>query len=258
MAALLAVDAVGGDLEAAVTALSRYRGVGRRFDRVGAAGGVDVVDDYAHHPSELVATLEAARQAFPGRRLVAVFQPHLYSRTELHGDAMGTALAAADLVVVTEIYAAREQPLPGVSGRRVADAAKAAGGTVHFEADRAGLGRMVASHLRSGRRRADPGCRRHHARGSGAGRPAAAAMKPGWYVLGSLGLLGRRLVPGPEARPAARLLRRAKRRGGGRPVRTDDVQLWARSSSRPRPASSIHSVRWRRGCASCPASGRSR
>ena len=149
-AALLAVDAVGGDLEAAVTALSRYRGVGRRFDRVGTAGGVDVVDDYAHHPSELVATLEAARQVFPGRRLVAVFQPHLYSRTELHGDAMGVALAAADLVVVTEIYAAREQPVPGVSGRRVADAAKAAGGTVHFEADRAGLGRMVASHLRSG------------------------------------------------------------------------------------------------------------
>jgi UDP-N-acetylmuramate--alanine ligase len=149
-AALLAVDAVGGDMEAAVTALSRYRGVGRRFDRVGAAGGVDVVDDYAHHPSELVATLEAARQAFPGRRLVAVFQPHLYSRTELHGDAMGTALAAADLVVVTEIYAAREQPIPGVSGRRIAAAATAAGGTVHFEADRAGLGRAVAAHLRAG------------------------------------------------------------------------------------------------------------
>ena len=149
-AALLAVDAVGGDLEAAVTALARYRGVGRRFDRVGTAGGVDVVDDYAHHPSELVATLEAARQAFPGRRLVAVFQPHLYSRTELHGDAMGSALAAADLVVVTEIYAAREQPVPGVSGRRVAEAASAAGGTAHFEADRAGLGRLVASHLRAG------------------------------------------------------------------------------------------------------------
>jgi UDP-N-acetylmuramate-alanine ligase len=64
---------------------------------------VDVIDDYAHHPRlELVATLEAARQAFPGRRLVAVFQPHLYSRTQLHGDAMGAALAAADLVVVTE------------------------------------------------------------------------------------------------------------------------------------------------------------
>ncbi len=150
VAALLAVDALGGDLEAAVTALARFRGVGRRFDRVGTAGGVDVIDDYAHHPTELVATLEAARQAFPGRRLVAVFQPHLYSRTELHGDAMGIALAAADLAVVTEIYAAREQPVAGISGRRVADAARAAGGTAHFEGDRAGLGRAVATHLRVG------------------------------------------------------------------------------------------------------------
>ncbi len=150
VAALLAVDAVGGDLEAAVTALARFRGVGRRFDRVGAAGGVDVIDDYAHHPTELVATLEAARQAFPGRRLVAVFQPHLYSRTQLHGDAMGAALAGADLVVVTEVYAAREKAVPGVSGRSVADAARAAGSVAHFEADRQALGHSVASHLRSG------------------------------------------------------------------------------------------------------------
>jgi UDP-N-acetylmuramate--alanine ligase len=150
VAALLAVDAVGGDLEAAVTALARFRGVGRRFDRVGAAGGVDVIDDYAHHPTELVATLEAARQAFPGRRLVAVFQPHLYSRTQLHGDAMGAALAAADLVVVTDVYAAREKAVPGVSGKSIADAARAAGSIAHFEADRQALGHSVASHLRSG------------------------------------------------------------------------------------------------------------
>jgi len=150
VAALLAVDAVGGDLEAAVTALARFRGVGRRFDRVGTAGGVDVIDDYAHHPTELVATLEAARQAFPGRRLVAVFQPHLYSRTQLHGDAMGAALAAADLVVVTEVYAAREKAVAGVSGRSIADAARAAGSTAHFESDRDGLGRSVAAHLRAG------------------------------------------------------------------------------------------------------------
>lgn len=150
VAALLAVDAVGGDLEAAVTALARFRGVGRRFDRVGAAGGVDVIDDYAHHPTELVATLEAARQAFPGRRIVAVFQPHLFSRTQLHGAAMGAALAAADLVVVTEIYAAREQPVAGVSGKSIAEAARAAGSVVHFEADRDGLSRSVASRLQSG------------------------------------------------------------------------------------------------------------
>lgn len=150
VAAVLAVDALGGDLEAAVVALARFRGVGRRFDRVGSAGGIEIIDDYAHHPTELVATLEAARQAFPGRRLVAVFQPHLFSRTQLHGAAMGSALAAADLAIVTEIYAAREQPVPGVSGRAVADAAEAAGGRVHFEADRAGLGRAVAKRLESG------------------------------------------------------------------------------------------------------------
>ena len=81
------------------------------------------------------ATLAAARQAYPGRRLVAVFQPHLYSRTAAHGQAMGEALAAADLVVVTEVYAAREQPMDGVSGRQVADAARRAGADATVRAD---------------------------------------------------------------------------------------------------------------------------
>ena len=76
--ALAAVDALGGSLEPAIEALAAFSGVGRRFERLGEHGGVAVVDDYAHHPSELAATLAAARQAFPGRRLVAVFQPHLY------------------------------------------------------------------------------------------------------------------------------------------------------------------------------------
>jgi UDP-N-acetylmuramate--alanine ligase len=74
---------------------------------------------------------------------VAVFQPHLYSRTAAHGEAMGAALAAADVVVVTEIYAAREQPLPGVSGRQVADAARRAGADARFEPTRAAVGRRV-------------------------------------------------------------------------------------------------------------------
>src|SRR5829696_1441408 len=121
--ALAATEAIGGDLTRAAAALAEFSGVGRRFERLGEHGGIAVVDDYAHHPSELVATLAAARQAYPGRRLVAVFQPHLYSRTAAHGEAMGEALAAADLVVVTEVYAAREQPLEGVSGRQVVDAA---------------------------------------------------------------------------------------------------------------------------------------
>jgi UDP-N-acetylmuramate--alanine ligase len=150
VAALAAVEAMGGALEPAASALAEFRGVGRRFERLGEHRGVAVVDDYAHHPSELEATLSAARQAFPGRRVVAVFQPHLYSRTAAHGEAMGQALAAADLVFVTEIYAAREQPMEGVSGRRVADAAARAGADVRFEAARAEVGRHVYESLRPG------------------------------------------------------------------------------------------------------------
>ena len=150
VAALAAVEALGGALEPAADALSSFAGVGRRFERLGEHGGVAVVDDYAHHPSELSATLAAARQAYPGRRLVAVFQPHLYSRTIAHGEAMGRALAAADLVFVTEIYAAREQPVPGVSGRQVADAAARAGADARFEAVRAEVGQKVRDALRPG------------------------------------------------------------------------------------------------------------
>jgi len=139
-----------GGVEPALAALYRFRGVGRRFERLGEFGGVEIVDDYAHHPSELVATLAAARQAFPGRRLVAVFQPHLFSRTAAHGVAMGEALAEADVVVVTEVYAAREEPIPGVSGRQVAQAAERAGGSAIFEPDRAALGRRVLDLLLPG------------------------------------------------------------------------------------------------------------
>jgi UDP-N-acetylmuramate--alanine ligase len=150
VAALGAVEALGGEIEPAAAALAAFSGVGRRFERLGEHGGVAVVDDYAHHPSELVATLAAASQAYPGLRLVAVFQPLLYTRTLAHGVAMGKALAAADLVLVTEIYAAREQPVAGVSGRQVADAATEAGADARFEAVRADVGRLVLDALRPG------------------------------------------------------------------------------------------------------------
>ncbi|HEU5170273.1 MAG TPA: UDP-N-acetylmuramate--L-alanine ligase [Gemmatimonadales bacterium] len=139
-----------GDPGPAVEALARFTGVGRRFERLGEFGGVEIVDDYAHHPSELAATLAAARQAFPGRRLVAVFQPHLFSRTAAQGIAMGEALAQADLVVVTEIYPAREQPIPGVSGRQVAAAAERAGANAIFESERPAVGRRVLELVRPG------------------------------------------------------------------------------------------------------------
>ena len=150
VAALAAVDALGGELEPAARALGDFQGVGRRFERLGEFAGVAVVDDYAHHPSELAATLSAARQAFPGRRLVAVFQPHLYSRTAAHGQAMGEALAVADLVFVAEIYPAREQPIAGVSGQQVAAAAERAGANTRFEPTRADVGRNVYQELRAG------------------------------------------------------------------------------------------------------------
>lgn len=149
-AALAVVHTLGGSVPQAVAALAAFTGVGRRFERLGDFGGVTIVDDYAHHPTELVATLEAARQAFPGRRIVAVFQPHLFSRTQAHGVAMGQALVAADVAVVTEIYAAREQPVPGVSGELVAESARAAGAEVHFVPMRAAVGRVVRGIVRPG------------------------------------------------------------------------------------------------------------
>lgn len=148
--ALGTVLALGGPIEPALEALAAYRGLGRRFERLGEARGIGFVDDYAHHPTELVATLAAARQAFPGRRIVAVFQPHLFSRTAEHGEAMGRALSTADIAIVTEIYPAREQPIPGVSGRTVAEAAEGAGARVIFEPEKSRLGERILEVARSG------------------------------------------------------------------------------------------------------------
>jgi len=149
-AALGVVVALGGDPVPALAALSAFRGVGRRFERLGEVAGIALVDDYAHHPTELRATLAAARQAYPGRRLVAAFQPHLFSRTAAHADAMGDALAAADLAVVSDVYAAREQPIPGISGALVAEAARRRGVATVYEPSRAALGARVAGLLRAG------------------------------------------------------------------------------------------------------------
>jgi UDP-N-acetylmuramate--alanine ligase len=149
-AALAVVHELGADLERALAALAEFSGVGRRFERVGEARGVTVVDDYAHHPTEVAATLAAARQAFPQRRVVAVFQPHLFSRTALHGEALGRALAAADVVVVAPIYAAREQPLAGVSADLVARGAAGAGATTIAVRERAALTERVVETVRAG------------------------------------------------------------------------------------------------------------
>jgi UDP-N-acetylmuramate--alanine ligase len=120
--ALAALELAGFDRDAAAEALAGFRGAGRRLEAHGSAGGVLLVDDYAHHPAELAATIAAARTLADGR-LVVLFQPHLYSRTIHIGRDLGVALAAADAAVVMEIYAAREEPVAGVSGKIVVDGA---------------------------------------------------------------------------------------------------------------------------------------
>jgi UDP-N-acetylmuramate--alanine ligase len=111
----------GLGLDSIARGLASYRGVERRFDVRGEAGGVTVIDDYAHHPSEVRATLAAARRG-PWRRVVAVFQPHRYSRTAAFAGTFGAAFPDADRIVVTEVYGAGERPVPGVTGKLVSDA----------------------------------------------------------------------------------------------------------------------------------------
>jgi UDP-N-acetylmuramate--alanine ligase len=109
-------------VEGAAQALESFSGVHRRFEWRGSHGGADVVDDYAHHPTEVAATLRTARLAGSGR-LVAVFQPHRYTRTQAMWRQLGESLGEADVVVLTDVYAAGESPIPGVTGKLVVDAA---------------------------------------------------------------------------------------------------------------------------------------
>ena len=118
--ALALADWCGVPLELAASRLAGFSGVGRRMEPRGAAAGVEVVDDYAHHPAEIRATLAAARERTSGR-VVVVFQPHLPSRTRALGRELAEALGAADVAVVTEIYLAREPADPEVTGRSVAE-----------------------------------------------------------------------------------------------------------------------------------------
>jgi UDP-N-acetylmuramate--alanine ligase len=107
--------------------LATLAGAERRFQRLGAASGVELVDDYAHHPTEIRATLAAARAAFAGRRIVVCFQPHLFSRTRDFAREFGEALAGTDALFLCDIYPAREQPIAGVTSQLIADSASAAG-----------------------------------------------------------------------------------------------------------------------------------
>jgi UDP-N-acetylmuramate--alanine ligase len=119
--ALAALALAGVDTAAAAAALREFAGVARRFQAVGEASGVRVADDYGHHPTEIAATLAAARAVAGGGRVIVLFQPHLYSRTLHLQRELAVALAAADAVCVTDVYPAREEPLPHVTGKLVVD-----------------------------------------------------------------------------------------------------------------------------------------
>jgi len=150
LAAIASGLALGVTVESMRPGLASFRGVERRFQRLGVANGVDVVDDYAHHPTEIRATLAAARTAFPARRIVAAFQPHLYSRTRDFAREFGEALAAADSVFVADIYPAREQPIPGVTAAMIVDSTRAAGGMVSWQGARGSLAAELARNVRAG------------------------------------------------------------------------------------------------------------
>jgi UDP-N-acetylmuramate--alanine ligase len=130
--------------------LSTFTGVQRRFELVGTEQGITVVDDYAHHPTEIAATLDAAFLAFPGRRVVCAFQPHLYTRTRDFAANFGKALAKADVVLLTEIYAARESPIEGVDSGLIEREIESAGGNLVWRGSRAGLEQAIRETVRPG------------------------------------------------------------------------------------------------------------
>jgi UDP-N-acetylmuramate--alanine ligase len=144
--------ALGLDAGLAAPALASFSGVERRFQVIGEVGGVVVIDDYAHHPTEVSATLGTARRSYSERRLVVAFQPHLYSRTEAFADDFGRALATADVLFVAAIYAAREEQLPGVTAELVSNAARAEmrADDVHDVADLEQLTEALKTELRAG------------------------------------------------------------------------------------------------------------
>jgi len=150
LAAIGAGLALGVSLDAMRDGLLQFGGVERRFQRLCDVAGVTIVDDYAHHPTEIEATLQAARASYPGRRIVAAFQPHLFSRTRDFSAAFGQALAKADSVFLTEIYPAREKPIAGISSDLVAASMVRAGRDVTWQGSRAELASALSTFVRDG------------------------------------------------------------------------------------------------------------
>ncbi|EFL35638.1 UDP-N-acetylmuramate-alanine ligase [Streptomyces viridochromogenes DSM 40736] len=150
VAALAAGVALGIPAEELAPALAAYTGVKRRLQLKGEAAGVQVIDSYAHHPTEMTADLEAMRAAAGDSRILVVFQPHLFSRTQELGKEMGQALSLADASVVLDIYPAREDPIPGVTSELIIDAARAAGADVTPVHDKADVPSAIAGMAKPG------------------------------------------------------------------------------------------------------------
>ena len=150
-AALVLAADLGLDLDTAATAWAGFGGVHRRFESHGEGGGVRVYDDYAHHPTEIAASLSAARQALAGTgRLIAVFQPGTYSRTQTFSHEFAQALELADVAVVMDIFPAREEPIPGVTGAMIGDLVQLPPGQVVYEPRYEAVPERVASLARPG------------------------------------------------------------------------------------------------------------
>jgi UDP-N-acetylmuramate--alanine ligase len=150
VAALAAGIAIGAPARNLASALAKYTGVKRRLQLKGEAAGVQVIDSYAHHPTEMAADLAAIRGAAGDARVLVVFQPHLFSRTRELAVEMGGALALADASVVLDIYPAREDPIPGVTSALIIDAARAAGADVTAEHDKQAVPEVVAGMAKPG------------------------------------------------------------------------------------------------------------
>lgn len=150
LAAIGAGFALGVTLDAMRDGLLQFNGVERRFQHLCDVHGVTIVDDYAHHPTEIAATLQAARASYPGRRVVVAFQPHLFTRTRDFSDAFGAALAAADCVFLAEIYPAREKPITGVTSDLVAVSVARAGRPVTWQGVRSELAAALTDFVESG------------------------------------------------------------------------------------------------------------
>lgn len=150
VAALAAGVALGIPAHNLASALGKYTGVKRRLQLKGEEAGVQVIDSYAHHPTEMTADLEAIRDAATDARILVVFQPHLFSRTQELGTEMGQALALADASVVLDIYPAREDPIPGITSDLIIDAARAAGADVVPLSDKSAVPGTIAGMAKPG------------------------------------------------------------------------------------------------------------